>query len=177
MELITESDNTNIKTIFDLNNKFVKHYPFCDITSNDYRSKGTKKFIGMLTKHGTTILAAEYIFLGTYTMEKNVWIWSDVSVTMDRTMSNEVSNIRSMLLKQQTNDDKLKLFIESDYSILPTMDCTKMLSKIGILLFDTIKSYILTNAYRQIVDVLLIKRIVHDGTSINPNTNNSPDDM
>src|SRR5271156_3310286 len=130
----------NIDSLFDLNNKFVKYYPSCEITSHDYMTKGAKKFLGMLSKDSLTLLAAEYIMLGTYTKEKNVWVWADMSVTMDKSMCREIKSIRSKLLeKVEKNSSNLnesdeitsiKSFIEKNYTVLPTKKLVSILSDI-----------------------------------------------
>lgn len=157
----------NINSLFELNNKFVKNYPFCDLLSNDYVTNGVKKFLGMFTKNGTTLLAAEYIFLGTYTKEKNIWIWADTSVTIDKSMKKEISSIRSKLIDAivtlgNSQNNSLKLFVENDYTILHTDSIIETLSEMMSVLSDISKAVIITNGFRQMVDVMLIKRVIHD---------------
>jgi hypothetical protein len=170
------SATKNIDALFDLNNKFVKYYPYCEMTSHDYVTKGVKKFLGMLSKDGITLLAAEYIMLGTYTREKNVWVWADMSVTMDKSMSKEIKSLRSKLLETIKNDTNetdeikgVKSFIENNYTVLPTQKVVSILGNIMKVLTDITKSIILTNGFRDIVDVLLIKRVIHDGTGTGSN--------
>src|SRR5271155_3739674 len=91
MELHSESKT--IDALFELNNRFVKYYPFCNVASHDYEIKGIKRFLGMLSKNSVTYLAIEYVIIGTYTKEKNVWVWSDVSFTMDNSMKREIQSI------------------------------------------------------------------------------------
>lgn len=167
------STTKKIESLFDLNNKFVKYYPYCEITSHDYVTKGTKKFLGMLSKNGVTLLAAEYIILGSYTKEKNVWVWADMSITMDKSMSGEIKSIRSKLLENIKNESDesdesqtLKSFIEKNYSVFPTTKIISILSNVMEILANITNSIMLTNEYRDIVDVLLIKRVIHDSTDI-----------
>lgn len=171
MEL--HSANKNIDILFGLNNKFVRFYPYCGIESNYYKVNNIKKFFGIMTKGGKSILAIEYIFLGTYTTEKNIWAWADMSVTIDKNMKTEISELRSKLLqninkltKNTTVNNKIKPFVENDYTVLPTMEIIKIISELMIFLYDITKYTILTNGSRDMIDVILIKRIIHDGTSV-----------
>lgn len=164
MEL--HSDIESVEALLKLNNLFVTKYPYSEFVSHDYETKGTKKFLGMLSKNNKTLIAMDYIILGTYTSEQNVWTWSDMSVTMNKTMKQDVTRLRTVLIDilKERDDSKLMMFVENDYSVLPTLEVGAILARLAEYIADTTKSVLLTNGSGQYLNLIMVKKILYNST-------------
>jgi hypothetical protein len=83
-----------------------------------------KKFITTLYGNNGILMRAEYIVIGTYSKEKNVWIWSDQSLVLHKKMVKNVIDLKCTIMKNITNISNNNLnsfqqFIENAYSIIP----------------------------------------------------------
>jgi len=165
---IPSYDNT--KTTHDpleLNNKIQKYYLPISMYSRDVTTKNDKRFIASIYHNNEMILLGTYIILGSYSKEKNVWVWGNRSIIMNKSMKHEISNIRSVLADTIDNE-KIKKFVKADLTVLPTNELCENLSYLSYVLVDQSKNIdkdkynFFTISFHDMMDVLIIKKVLAD---------------
>lgn len=158
----TLSDSNNLNDMLELNTKLMKYYKPFSIYSTQTIVNEKKKFIIDIYHNDLLVLRAEYVPIGSYSPEMNVWIWSDQSLVLDKKIVEYVSKLRSNMMNLATNKnnkeyDKFKKFVELKYSVLP----------IGEVYFNlcTFESFlstekIITYHNSGTVDIIMIKKIL-----------------
>jgi hypothetical protein len=125
------------------------------------------KFVLSLYHKHELLLRFEYIILGSYHKNKNVWIWADQSLTLNKTIVNQVKDFRSTFYETFNNFENhdMKNFFDNKYIVLPTNTFREIISKIAIDLFKKNKQYIIildSNDYNDKIDILVVKRIIFE---------------
>jgi hypothetical protein len=175
MEIIPVFKNYE-KDPFELNNKIIKQYGALQMISYDVFIKKEKKFIASFYYNDVLLLRAIYSIMGSFSKEKNVWFWANRSITLNEPMKNELVRLRTNLvnlLSNKTNNsreetllnEKIKKFVQSDYSILSTDEACNILSLLSLIItaddFFEMNGYsILTIERNSIVEVLIIKKVL-----------------
>lgn len=169
------NSNANNSKSFDhlaLNNKLIKTYggTHVQLMPKCVKIKNEKKFLGFFYYNDKLLIIATYTIIGTFAPEHNVWIWADKSMTLDRSMIKEVSELRRHLDEGEINtkNETFGEFVKSDYTVLSTSDFCRNVIILGdmIVQSDVEKNRysILTLFYKKMIYVLLIKKILTDNT-------------
>lgn len=154
----------------ELNNKIQKHYQPVTMYSRDVVIKGEKRFITSIYRNDNMILRGIYVILGSFSKEKNVWIWGNRSMIMNKSMKNEISHLRSVL-SDIVDDVKIKKFIDTDLTVIPTNELCDNLSYLSFILAtnqsdglkqETKQYNLFTISFFDIMDVLIIKKVLAD---------------
>jgi len=172
-EEIKDFSKENIKhDSLKLNNKLIKQFEPLHVYSKDVRIKDEKKFIiSFYDKHDKLVLRAIYTVLGSFSKEKNVWVWANTSITINVPMKKEISHLRQIFSSVLKNE-KIKQFVQNDHSILPTIELFNNLSYLSLIMtiypndnFTKMKTYsLVTLAQENIINVFIIKKILSDNT-------------
>jgi hypothetical protein len=165
MPLITNNNDVNNNTSckLDLNTKLEKYLPLTFIPSIIGDIK--KKFITTLYDANGIIMRGEFIIIGSYSKEKNVWIWSDQSPVLHKKMVKAVIDLRATIINNMSNVSKhdliiFKQFIETPYSIMPISTLFDNLC----MLETFVGQKIITDISYDIMDVYIITNILLDNT-------------
>jgi hypothetical protein len=160
----------------ELNRKLITGYKPYDVFSEATHINEKKKFIITIVHNRKIILKAEYVILGAFSSEKNVWIWSDQSNVHDKKMMKLVFDLRKQIITQliDTNispstkkrtglvcdqgsgSEKFKKFIENNHSVLPGSELYDNMCNLESMLNYKIISMNDSN----IIVVFLIKKII-----------------
>jgi len=128
---------------------------------NSVKVKDKTKFIASVYSRETLVLRFEYDILGTYHKTKNVWLWADQSVTVNKSIVKHVEDLRDNYRLR-----KLKhiSFITQNYSVLPTLDLLQNMSDIGKVLLDVDKRSQIVTFLRNddFVDFYIVKDIIFE---------------
>ena len=81
MEILSSDNETNES--IELNNELLGKFKSYIMYSYDVNIRDEKKFIGSIIANEKVILRVEYVICGSYSKEKNIWIWSDMSNTIN----------------------------------------------------------------------------------------------
>jgi hypothetical protein len=170
--LIDQNNQKNPK-VFDhlaLNNKIIKNYGAKHIVLSPkcVKIKNEKKFLGFFYYNDILLLIGTYMIIGTFSPEHNVWVWADQSLTLDRTMIGEVSDLRRQLIDSNPSDETFKEFVKSDHTVLSTSDVCNNIITLGDMVVESDveknKYNILTLDYKKKICVLFIKKILTNNT-------------
>src|SRR5579872_20044 len=131
----------------ELNNKLISIYKSYAIYSQDVRVRNEKKFIGSIYHEDELLLRFEYIVLGSYSKDMNVWIWADQSMSFNRNTKKEVGNYRTVL-SQNITDENLKKFVNTNYSVLASLDLCKNLYYVSLMISENNKGYCVLTSSR-----------------------------
>lgn len=145
-----------------LNRKLIAEYGSCKMVSNILKIRKKYKFIANIYHDNKIILKLDYIVLGSYSKEKNFWIWYDQSLVIHKYMINKIRSFRSKILKDNITE-KIKNFIDTNYSVLPSDELYDNLSQIE----ESRGNHVITLKKpddENIIIVLMIKKILFDST-------------
>lgn len=179
---IPQRNNHNNQSI-ELNNKLLKLYKSYVLYSQDVVIRDEKKFIGSVygvhDDKESVVLRVDYIVLGSYSKEKNVWIWADQSQSINKNTKILVSNLRSSIVESddnsnmwfitrsgnQNDDDqitkRIKVFCSLDYAVISTAELCTYLNYLSLIISEKIKgSVFLTTERGNNIDVLIVKKIL-----------------
>jgi len=112
------------------------------------------KFIVTIYHDEQIILRAEHWILGSYSNEKNLWIWGDQSNVLEKNMCKKISALRKCLsnVSNRYNDPVLISFIDNNYSILTTSDLYHKLTILkSFLINDSCENIFGINKHRDII--------------------------
>lgn len=166
MEIISLDNNGNNDLVsnnaFALNNTLESDINNYNLIFNVVNVNEIPKFIISVYKNGSLTLRFEYLILGTYHKIKNVWIWADQSLTLDKSMVQNIKDMRNNF-RNDTNLSREKHFIDHDYYVLPTTKLINYMYQIGKKLF-TDNTYQIVTFLRNdgIVDFYISKRILFE---------------
>jgi hypothetical protein len=169
--------DNEINKLFELNNELLRLYKSYVFYSNDVLIRDEKRFIGSVYKAPETmdengndsdrlILRIEYMVFGSYTKEKNVWIWADQSQSINKKNKTMINNLRSSVIESLDQGseiwtEKLKSFCTHDYMVIPTIELCKQLNHLSIFVSEKNKGYIFLTLERgNIIDILIVKKIL-----------------
>jgi len=165
--------DNKINKSFELNNELLRLYKSYVFYSNDVLIRDEKRFIGSVYKASETmnesdrlILRIEYVILGSYTKEKNVWIWADQSQSINKKNKTMINNLRSSVIESLDEGseiwtEKLKGFCTHDYLVISTIELCKQLNHLSIYVSEKNKGYVFLTLERgNIIDILIVKKIL-----------------
>ena len=183
MEIPQIDEQINHSIIF--NNTLIKMYKSYNMYSHEVVVHDKKIFIGSIYNEDIVVLRVEYIVFGSYSKEKNVWIWADQSQSINKNAKILISRLRSSISKSIDNQNvnhsdnqndkqfdlgiksdknlinKLKNFCSINYIVLATTELCKYLNYISIIVSEQIKdSIILTSERGNNIDILIVKKIL-----------------
>jgi hypothetical protein len=152
---------------FDINNNLLKENKAYRFNSKNINIRGQKKYIGSLYDDDDIILRVDYLIFGSFSKDKNVWIWSNMSEITDNYTKEYISNIRSYILnnitKKYDKDTiiKLKKFSSNDYSVITTIKLCEYLGYISEIISNiTNNNIFLTIERNNNIDILFINKII-----------------
>lgn len=170
---INNDINKDINPCIELNNKLQKLYSSYDLYSQDVMIRDERKFIGSIYHNKAVILRIDYSILGSYSKDKNVWIWADQSQSINKSDIALISTLRTLIIsaididadKKFSNNEEMltdiKKFCSMNYLVLPTSELCEYLNHISLLIADQIKGSILLTLSRvNIIDVIIAKKIL-----------------
>jgi len=161
-----------INESIDINNEIISKFKSYIMYSYDVKIRDEKKFIGSIIVNENVILRIEYVICGSFSKDKNIWIWSDKSQSINNKSRILIRELRSSLIQTLANNNELKdeikselkNFCSSDYSIIPTLDLVKYLFYMSSMISKVIKnSNMLTITRDSYIDFLIIKKILYNG--------------
>ena len=169
MEIIILNDNNDNKdnsdnNAFALNNILKTDINKYELLFNTVDVNESSKFILSAYQNSLLVLRFEYLILGSYNKSRNVWIWADLSFTLNKSIVSHVKNIR-INLQNNIELTSERTFIEHDYSVLPTTILMGYIVHIGNKLFtDSESKYqIVTFSHSDdIIDFYVSKRILFE---------------
>ena len=141
----------------ELYNKLISKYKTFTAYSDTLEIRDTKKYIISLYKEEDILIRGEFMILGSYSSQKNIWIWGDQSMVLDKTMIENIKNIRLKILSDNLPKNT-RVFVDNNYDVMPTsvlMDHLEVISRL-------IKGSIVVTQSQDIRDIVLIKNIIHD---------------
>lgn len=107
---------------------------FVIITESMNSETDDSRYIASIYCDEKLLLKGDYIYIGSFSKSKNVWIWADKSMVLDKNMVNIIKKKREKLLKYEEYKD----FVTKDYDILPIDVILKNLENINLLLKENI---------------------------------------
>lgn len=149
-----------------------ENYKPYKIISDSVEINAEPKFVATIYHDDEIILRAEHWLLGSYSHEKNLWIWGDQSNVLEKNMCKKISNLRKQLPNNITEPNETFIaFLKNDYSVMTTSDIYEKLSFLKTLLINF--SYgniffinknrdIVTSMGRKIMHVFVLERILSD---------------
>ena len=172
MEIPQIDEQINHSIIF--NNTLIKMYKSYNMYSHEVVVHDKKIFIGSIYNEDIVVLRVEYIVFGSYSKEKNVWIWADQSQSINKNAKILISRLRSSISKSIDNQnvnhsdnqndkhiDEKPISIPLNYIVLATTELCKYLNYISIIVSEQIKdSIILTSERGNNIDILIVKKIL-----------------
>lgn len=167
---IFQSDNkldksANADEVVELNNTLIKRYKSYNIYSQDVTVRGEKKFIGALYHDEEPVLRIEYIVLGSFSKEKNVWIWADQSQSVNKNTKIEISALRLRGLEKENDvksSESIKDFLSQNYTVLSTKELSEKLYWFAgyMATQKNNTSVILTSNRGKNIDVMIVKKVL-----------------
>lgn len=159
MEILIDDSNNNA---FMINNTLRGDINKYKIFFNVVKAKEMPKFIISIYQTEILIFRSEYSILGSYDKTKNVWIWADQSLTLDKSLVQYVKDLRCDF-RNDTTLLQLKHFIDHDYYVLPTAKLINYIFHIGNKLFIENKYQLVTFLRNDdIIDFYIFKRILFE---------------
>ena len=154
MKLLESDSHYNIYNIITK-----KYKPYS--TSVDEITVGDKEnFIATFYYKNKIILKTNYTILGTFSKEKNIWIWADQSRTLNKLMVNDISKIRNELLNNKNiKNTNIYNFINEKYSIWTTDNFFEIILNLNKFLGKDI----FFSEYDTLIDVLIFNKILSIG--------------
>lgn len=109
------------------------------------------------------IFKFSFTVMGTYSSDKNIWVWSDQSHFLDTVMKAKISKMRKTLTNNTLSNNKttqeiIQYFVKDNYSVIPFETFNKIITT--ILKAMDINIYI--HHQHNKTNYLIIDRIIHD---------------
>ncbi len=152
--------------------KLTENYKPYKIISDVVEINNERKFVATIYYDEEVIMRAEHWILGSYSYDKNLWIWGDQSNVLEKNMCKKISTLREQLLNGSLKfDDTFTTFLKNNYSIVTTSDIYEKLSSLKTLLSKfshekiiTVNKNrdIITTMGRKIIHVFVLERILSD---------------
>ncbi len=138
-----------------LHKKLMKHYKSYKMLSDILKIGDKKMWIITIYYKKSVILKAEYIIIGSYSKQKNIYIWGDQSNVLDKSMVELISEMRKKLLRENINDTFRK-FLENDYTVISTLS---LLNEFNVIASFTNEQIIMTTG-NDIINIISVKKIL-----------------
>ena len=152
---------------FDINNQLLNEIKSYKFYSKNIIIRGQKKYIGSIYDNDNIILRVDYLVFGSFSKEKNVWIWSNISQIIDNYTKEYITKIRSYIfnnIKKPYDEDiitNIKKFSSDDYSIITTSKLCENLGYISDIISNiTNNNIFLTIERNNNIDILFINKII-----------------
>lgn len=144
---------------FILNNVINNSINRYNLLFNTVKVNDRLKFIASMYFQETLVLRFEYNILGTYHKTKNVWMWADQSVTVNKSIVKCVGNLRD----KYRHKFKHTSFIDRDYNVFPTLELTQYIIDIGTVFFNDDGKQIVTFLRNDdFIDFYIVKHIIFE---------------
>lgn len=106
-------------------NEKLKKYESLNVISNIAIVNNKRKFILSIYNLDNVLYRTEYIILGTYSTERNLWVWSNMSTTIDKKMAEYVTNFKDTIISNNTEQKINKKndfmnFMKSMFIVIPS---------------------------------------------------------
>jgi len=125
--------------------------------------KDQTKFVASLYHKDDLMLRFEYIIMGSYHKSKNVWGWSDQSLTLNKTIIEQVKDLRLKLYDNTNIDNVIKNFCKNNQLVIPTKSFCEIISTIALDIFKTHSyKFITLTRSDEMIDVYVVKRIIFE---------------
>ena len=153
-----------------LHNLFKNYKPY-KIISDVVEINGERKFVATIYHNDEIILRADYWVLGSYSNDKNLWIWGDQSNVLEKNMCKKICLLRECMGKNVKNNETFLAFLNNNYSVIATSDFYDKLSLLKSLLIDfscdqvinkNKNRDIITTMGRKVMHVFVLERILSD---------------
>lgn len=152
--------------------RLTENYKPYKIISDIAEINKERKFVATIYHNDEIILRAEYWVLGSYSNDKNLWVWGDQSNVLEKNMCEKIKILREQLTNGTMKyDDTFMAFLKNNYSVMTTSDVYEKLSLLKTILLnfshhDMIKQNtqrdIITSMGRKIVHMFVLERILSD---------------
>lgn len=151
-----------------------ENYKPYKIISDVTEINNERKFVATIYHNEEIILCAEHWVLGSYSREKNLWIWGDQSNVLEKNMCKKIKIIREQLLNyipKNNENDTFVSFLKNDYSVVTTSVMYEKLSQLKSLLLDFSYEKIISpnknrdiihTMGRKVIHVFVLERILSD---------------
>ena len=160
MELFLNNYTKN--DAFRLNNILEPQKNTYQLVCYSTRIKDQSKFVASLYHKDDLLLRFEYIILGSYHKNKNVWIWADQSLTLNKTIIEQVKDIRLSSYDVSMSEDIIN-FYKNNYSVVPTNLFCNIISTIAVQQFKHNTQHIITLMRGdEMIDIFIVKRIIFE---------------
>lgn len=163
MELLLD-DKTDYQYIdaFKLNNILEPYKNAYQLVCYSSKIKDQIKFVASLYHNDQLLLRFEYIILGSYNKNKNVWMWADKSLTLNKSIIEQVKDIR-LSSYDDTHSDDIKNFYKNNYSVIPTNLFCDIISAMALNYFKKKMQRIITLIRGdELIDIFIVKRIMFE---------------
>jgi hypothetical protein len=108
-------------------NEKLKKYENLNLISNIAIVNNKRKFILSIYDSDIVLYRTEYIILGTYSTEKNLWIWSNMSTTIDKKMAEYVTHFKDTIIstinEEKTQNNEKYTFMDFMRSMFIVIPC------------------------------------------------------
>lgn len=131
----------------ELHKKLIEKYKQYDMIFDDMN------YLSILHDNNV-LIRAKYLILGSYSSNKNIWLWADSSPTLDKTIIKNIQDFKNDISLKNI-DKNLRNFVESRpqilesdnimVNILPTHTLLDMIDMIGHIQNVNIINYSLSN--------------------------------
>lgn len=164
MEILSADNKSN--EYVDLNNELLEKYKIYVMYSYDIHVRNEKKFIGSINSDDQTILHIEYIIYGSFSQDKNIWIWSDLSKSLNNSAKIEISHLRSYLIDKlsKTDNSDLKKFCSTDFMVLSSLELSNYMYQLSTMISNIYKKCnIITIQRDNIINFIIAKKLLYNG--------------
>lgn len=152
-----EPRNDNSKLNMKLNTLLMNKYKPYKLTSDMISIQDNNKFIGTIYHNNKLLLKFEYTILGSFSKEKNLWVWCDQSLVLDKKMIKKTSDLRIKFSNGNNRiTDIFRDFINQNYSVLPISSLYDNLC----LIEEITNNYIISTLNTNIITLILINKIL-----------------
>ena len=152
-----ENDTQSMK----LNKKLLTDYKPYHMISDVIQIRNKNKFVANIVHDDKIILKVKYVLLGSYSKNKNFWIWLDQSFVIHKEMIKMIGKLRAKIKTKNITDNTRK-FVSDNYCILPSIDLYNHLS----IIEETINNDVITvqdYSGGDNIIVFVVKRILFNG--------------
>lgn len=126
------------------------------------------KFIASLYENEDLVFRFEYIIMGTYNKEKNIWIWASESQTLDRSLVERINALKDKMRFNKECEHQ-KHFIDEAYTVIPTDAIKNVLAKFAVAVYTMSSKQnqlltLLSPKNIDNVDVYVVNRVLFENT-------------
>lgn len=157
----------------DLHNDFINKYGSYNLlynlidrktdTNDDKKTDNNVKFIFSVGADNNIIIRGTYVVIGSYSMIHNVWIWANMSLSLDKRMIDKIIDIKEHILSNATkNATKTINFMNANHIVLPQLELHEHINYIGNIIN---KDILIDNANPDIARFIVVDDIFYDDRS------------